>query len=127
MSASGVEVTQQSGVPLLSLLGLALLGEVIALSVDEVGDRSLDGELGVSVRVGGTERALFGDGDHVGETSGVAVDGGGAGEDDVVDIVLLHGAEEVDGAVDVDEVVVEGFLAGLADGLIDQMRTLSSS
>ena len=76
------------------------------MSVNEVGDGSLDGELGVSVRVGRTERALFGDGDHIGETSGVAVDGSGAGEDDVVDIVFLHGAEEVEGAVDVDEVVV---------------------
>jgi hypothetical protein len=38
----------------------------------------------------------------------------------------LHGAQEVDGAVDVDEVVVEGFFAGLADGLIDQKRFSNS-
>lgn len=117
VSTSGVEVTQQSSVPLGGFLGLTLLGEVVALSVDKVGDGSLNGELGVSVRVGGAQGAVFGDGDHIGETSRIAVDGGGAGEDNVVDIVFLHGAEEVDGAVDIDEVVIERFFARLADGL----------
>lgn len=111
MSTCRVEITQQSGIPFRSLLGLTLLSEVVALSVDEIGDGSLNGEFGVSVRVGGTEGAVFGDGDHVGEASSIAVDGGGAGEDNVIDIVFLHGAEEVDCAVDVDEVVIEGFFA----------------
>jgi hypothetical protein len=31
--------------------------------------------------------------------------------------VLHHGAEEVDGAVDVDQVVVQGLLTGLTDSL----------
>jgi len=31
--------------------------------------------------------------------------------------MATHGAEETDGPVDVDPVIVEGLLAGLADGL----------
>lgn len=111
MSTSGVEVSQQSSVPLLGFAGVTSLGEVIALGVDEIGNSGLNGELGVSVRVGRAERAVLGDGDHVGEAGGIAVHGGRTGEDDVVDIVFLHGTEQVDGAIDVDEVVIKGFLA----------------
>jgi hypothetical protein len=68
--------------------------------------------------VGGTERALFGDGDHVGEAGGIAVDGCGGGEDDVGHVVLLHAAQQAEGAEDVDAVVLERDLAGLADGLV---------
>lgn len=106
-----IEITQQGAVPFCCLLTLAGLGEVVSLGVNEVCNGKLDGELCVSVRVGRTQGALLGDGDHVGEASGVAVDGSRAREDNVVDIVLLHGAEEVDCAVDIDKVVVEGFLA----------------
>lgn len=81
---------------MLSLLRLASLGSIVALSVDQVGDGSLDGELGVSVRVGGAERAFLGDGNHVGEAGGISVDGGRAGEDDVGDIVAGHCPEEAD-------------------------------
>ena len=117
MSTGGVEVTEQSTVPLLGLGLVAGLDGVVALSVDDVGDGGLDGELGVAVGVGGTQRALLGDGDHVGEASGITVDGGGRREDDVGDIVADHGAQEADGAVDVDVVVVQRLLTGLTDGL----------
>lgn len=117
MSTGGVEVAEQGTVPLLGLGLVAGLDGVVALSVDDVGDGGLDGELGVAVGVGGTQRALLGDGDHVGEASGITVDGGGAGEDDVGDIVADHGAQEADGAVDVDVVVVQRLLTGLTDGL----------
>lgn len=117
MSTGGVEVTEQSTVPLLGLGLVAGLDGVVALSVDDIGDGSLDGELGVTVGVGGAQRALLGDGDHVGEASGITVDGGGGGEDDVGDIVADHGAQEADGAVDVDVVVVQRLLTGLTDGL----------
>jgi hypothetical protein len=90
VSTSGVEVAEQSTVPLLSLSFVTGLGGVVALGINDVGDGGLDGELGVTVRVGGAERAVLGDGDHVGEAGGVTVDGGGAGEDDVCDVVLHH-------------------------------------
>lgn len=112
-----VEVAQQGGVPLVGVGGVAGLLGVVALGVDHVGDGGLDGELGVTVGVGGTEGALLGDGDHVGEAGSITVDGSGAGEDNVGDIVADHGAQETQSAVDVDHVVVQGLLAGLADGL----------
>ena len=117
VGTGGVEVAEQSTVPLLGLGLVAGLGGVVALGVDHVGDGHLDGHLGVTVGVGGALGALLGDGDHVGETGGIAVDGGGAGEDNVGDIVLDHGAQQVDGAVDVDVVVVQRTLARLADSL----------
>lgn len=124
VGTSGVEVTEQSTVPLLGLGLVAGLDSVVALSVDHVGDGGLNGNLGVTVGVGGAQRALLGDGDHVGETGGIAVDSGGAGEDNVGDVVADHRAQKVDGAVDVDHVVVQGLLAGLADGLIKSMSVL---
>lgn len=87
------------------------------MGIDHVGDGGLDGELGVTVRVGRTQRALLGDGNHVREASGITVDGGRAGEDDVGDIVADHSAEQVDGAVDIDEIVVQGLLARFTDSL----------
>lgn len=117
VSTGGVEVTEESTVPLLGLGLVAGLGSVVALSVDHVGDGGLDGELGVTVGVGGAQRALLGDGDHVGEAGSIAVDGGRAGEDNVGDIVTNHRPQEVDGTVDVDQVVVQRLLAGLANSL----------
>jgi hypothetical protein len=106
VSTGGVEVTQESGVPLAGLGLVSGLDGVVALGVDDVGDGGLDSELGISVGVGRAQRAVLGDGDHVGEAGGISVDGGGAGEDNVVNVVADHRAEEIDGAVDVDIVVV---------------------
>lgn len=80
-------------------------------------DHSLDRELCVTVWIRRTKRAFLWNRDHVGEAGGIAVDGGRGGEDDVGDIVLLHGAEEAERAIDVDAVVFERDLARLADSL----------
>ncbi|KAJ6444934.1 LOW QUALITY PROTEIN: putative quinone oxidoreductase [Purpureocillium lavendulum] len=113
--AAGVEVAQQGAVPL--VVGLASLLQVVALGLDEVGDDVLDHRLCAAVRVGRADGAVLGDGDHVGEAGGIAVDGRRGGEDDVGDVVALHGAEEGDAAADVDAVVLERDLTRLADGL----------
>lgn len=120
VSTSGVEVPQQSTVPLAGLSLVAGLGGIVALSVDQVGDGVLNSELGVSVGVGGAQRADLGDGDHVRETGSVTVDGGRAREDDVGNVVADHGAQETDGAVDVDMVVVQGLLARFPDSLFGE-------
>ena len=119
VGASRVEVAQQSTVPFLGLGVIASLGGIVTLGVDHIGDGVLNGELGVSVGVGGAERAHLGDGNHVREAGSIAVDGSGAREDDVGDVVADHGAQEADGAVDVHMVVVQGLLAGFADGLVE--------
>lgn len=103
MRAGGVEVAEEGGVPVLA--GFSCFLEVVALRVDVVGDAGFDGGLCAAVGVCGADGADFGDGDHVFEAGGVAVDGGGGGEDDVGDVVAGHGGEEADGAVDVCAVV----------------------
>ena len=70
--------------------------------------------LGATIRVGGPDGAVFGDGNHVLEAGGVAVDGGRRREDDVGDIVTCHGAEKADGTVDVRAVVLQRDLARFA-------------
>lgn len=90
MCASRVEVAEESCVPLVALL--TLFSGVVPLCVDVVCDDLLIEELCVAVGVCGTERAVLWDGDHVLEAGGIAVDGGGGGEDDVGDVVLGHGA-----------------------------------
>lgn len=117
VSTSGVEVAKEGRVPLLGVIRLSSFGGIVALSVDDVGDGGLNGELGVSVGVGGAQRALLGDGNHVGEAGSITVDGGRAGEDNVGDIVADHGAKETESAVDVDHVVVQWSFTGLANGL----------
>lgn len=121
MGTGRVEVAQQGTVPLLGLGLVPSLQGVIPLGVDDVGNGVLNGELGVSVRVGGAEGAHLGDGDHVREAGGIAIDGSGAGEDDVGDIVADHGAQEADGAVDVHMVVVERLLTGFTDSLVEDI------
>ena len=115
VATSRVEVSEESGVVLAASLAILLC--LAAFGVDVVGDHGLDTELGVAVRVGRAERALFGDGDHVREAGGIAVDGCGGREDDVGDVVLGHAAQETERAEDVDAVVLERDLARLADGL----------
>jgi hypothetical protein len=116
VAASRVEVSEESGVVLVA--SLAILLRLAALGVDVVGDHSLDTELGVAVRVGRAERALFRDGDHVREAGGITVDGCGGREDDVGDVVLGHAAQEAERAEDVDAVVLERDLTRLADSLV---------
>lgn len=115
VGTAGVEVAQQSAVPLLERL--ALLLQVVALSVDVVRDDVLNHGLGAAVGVGRANGAVLGDGDHVGESSRIAVDGGGGGEDNVGDIVAGHGLEEGNAAANIDAVVFERDHGRLSDGL----------
>ena len=118
MAPARVEVPQQRRVPPLHLLRALPRPLVVRpRRRDVVADRGLGGDFRVAVRVGGAERALLGDGDHVGEARGVAVHGRRRGEDDVVDAVARHRAQQAERAVDVGVPVVERALAGLADGL----------
>ena len=110
--AGGVEVAEEGGVPVVA--GLIFLFGEDALGVDVVGDEVFDGGFGAAVGICGANGAVFGYGDHVGEAGGVAVDGGGRGEDDVGDVVFGHRSEEVDGAVDIGAVVFEGDFAGFS-------------
>jgi hypothetical protein len=122
MRTSGVEVPQQCGVPFLCFFGLAGFFCLHALRGDGVFDDALDGGFCAAVDVGWADGAVLWDGDHVGDAGRVAVDGGGRGEDDVCDIVLGHGGEERDRATDVDFVVGEGDLGGLANGLCGLLK-----
>ena len=108
----GVEVTEKGGVPVVA--GFVFLFGEDALGVDVVGDEVFDGGFGATIWVCGADGAVFGDGDHVWEAGGVAVDGSRRGEDDVGDIVLGHGGKEIDGTVDVGAVVFEGDFAGFS-------------
>lgn len=122
VGAAGVEVAEVGTVPL--LVRLAGLLEVVALGVDVVGNDILNDGLGAAVGVGWADGAVLGDGNHVGETSGIAVDGGRGGEDDVGDVVTLHGAQQGDATADIDAVVLEGDLARLANGLWDGVSVM---
>lgn len=115
VSAAGVEIAQESAVPL--LIRLAGLLKSVALSVDLVGDDILDDGFGASVGVGRANRAVLRDRNHVLEPRGIAVDSSAGREDDVGDVVLLHGTHERDGAADVYAVVFERDLTRLTNGL----------
>ena len=88
-------------------------------------DDIFNGRFGTTVGVGRADGTVFGDWDHVWEASGIAVDGGGGGKDDVGDIVFGHGREEADGAVNIRAVVLEGDFGGFAHrlctGLVDRL------
>ena len=115
MCAARVEVPEQSAIPL--VVRLPGLFVVAALGLDVVRDDRLDHDLCLAICVCGANRALLWNGNHVGDAGGIAVDGGGRGEDDVGDIVLLHAAQQRDAAADIDAVVLERDVAGLADSL----------
>lgn len=119
MCAGWVKVAQQCSIPLLSVL--SLLFRVVPLRVDVVGDQSLDCNLGVAVWVGGSERAVFWDGDHVLEAGRIAINCCRGREDDVGDIMAGHGAEESDGTTNVDTVVLDRNFARLANSLQCQL------
>ena len=110
--AGRVKVAQEGGVPVVAGFGGFFCEE--ALRVDMVGNEVFDGGFGAAVGVCRADGAVFGDGDHVGEAGCVAVDGGGGGEDDIGDIILGHGGEEVDGTVDIGAPVFEGNFAGFS-------------
>ncbi len=57
------------------------------------------------------------DGNHVGKSSSIAIDGRRRGEDNIGNVVFGHTAEESDCATDIDAVVFEGLFGGLANCL----------
>jgi hypothetical protein len=115
VGACWVEVSQQRSIPL--LIWLALLLQVIPLSIDVISDDRFDHAFSVSVWIGGANWAILRNGYHVGNSGRIAVDGRGRGEDNVGDIVLGHAAEESDGSANIDAVVFEGDLGGFTNGL----------
>ena len=102
MCTDGVEVTQQSNVQLRVCLAA-------------VGQDALGKHLGSAIRVGGcTNREILADG-HAG---GVAVNRCGGGEDDVMAIVTAHNIQDVQGAVQVVGVILDGLGNAFAHGLV---------
>ena len=102
VGADGVEVAQQSHVQ--GGVSLADIGE------DALGE-SLGGAVGVG---GGTHGEVLGDR----HTGGVAVDGGGRAEHEVVAVVPAHHIQDDQRAVEVIVVVFDGLGHALANGLI---------
>ena len=82
-----------------------------------VRDAVLRGDLCVAIGICWAKGTFLGDGYHVGEAGGIAVDGCGGGEDDVVDVVAGHGAQEAESAVDISVPVVQRAFAGFANCL----------
>lgn len=115
MRTGRVEISQQGSIPRFKVL--AFLLQLVALRFDVIDDDQLNCALGSSVWVCGANWADLGDGDHVGNAGGIAVDGCGGGEHDVGDIVGGHAAKEGDGAANVDTVVFEGDLCRFSYGL----------
>lgn len=60
---------------------------------------------------------MLGYGYHVRKTGRIAIHGRRRGEDDIGNVVLAHRPQEGNRAADIDAVVFERYLAGLADGL----------
>jgi hypothetical protein len=72
VGAAWVEVSQQSTVPRLKRLSCLLC--VVALRFNEVSDDQLDRALCAAVWVCGANRAMLRNGDHVWDSSGIAID-----------------------------------------------------
>lgn len=115
MGATRVEVAQQARIPVVERLTGLL--QVVSLRLDVVGDDHLNDRLGATIGIRGANGTRLGDRNHVGEAGGVAIYRGRGGEDNVGDVVLRHGAKKGDGAADIDAIVLEGDLSGLANGL----------
>ena len=92
MSADGVEVAQHRGVQL-------------GVGSAAVGEDALGKGLGGAVGVGGSAHGEILTDGHAG---GVTVDGGGRGEDDVMAVVAAHNIQDVQRAVQVVGVVLDG-------------------
>jgi len=125
VAAGRIEIAEEGAVPVFA--ALTLLFEVVTLGFDVIGDHSFDCGFRTAVGVCGTDGAVFGDWDHVGEAGGVAVDGGGAGEDDVADVMGGHGGEEVDCTEDVCAVIFQRDFGGFANSLGEEISSFYSS
>lgn len=72
-----------------------------------VSDDALDRGLCSSIGICWADRAMFRDGNHIGESSCVAIDGSRGGEDDIKHIVFGHRTEKADCAVNIGTVIFE--------------------
>ena len=115
VSAGWVEVPEESSIPLLHRCTLLL--RLRPLSMNVVRNDRFDGGFGAAIDVGWANGTVLWDGNHVGETSGIAIDGCRGREDNVAHIVLAHRAEKCDASIDVDTVVFQRNLSGLANRL----------
>lgn len=61
---------------------------------------------------------MFWDGNHIGKTSSISVDGSRGRKNDVCNIVSRHRAEKCDTAVDIDAIVLEGNFARFSHCLL---------
>lgn len=104
VGAGGVEVSEQGAVP-------------AGVRLDMIFDHHLNHHLGSSVRVGWADRTVLGNRDHALVLGGVPVNGCRRREYNVLDIVLLHCAEESDSATDIDAVVFNWLFGGFSHGL----------
>lgn len=115
MGPSRVKIAKDGGIPV--VVSLSFLLQLVALRLDMIGDDRFNGGFGATIGICGTNRAMFWNGDHVGKASCIAIDGSGGGEDNVGNVVLGHGAEKTDSAVDIGAIIFERNLARLADCL----------
>mmetsp|Transcript_33798 Transcript_33798/g.74904 ORF Transcript_33798/g.74904 Transcript_33798/m.74904 type:complete len:237 (-) Transcript_33798:114-824(-) len=98
--ADGVEVPEQQDAPLL-------------VTDTQVAEHVLLEQLGAAIRADGLEGGVLGDGHLLGD----AVHGAGAGEDNILALVLAHDVQQRHSAVEVVVVVLEGLLHGLTHSL----------
>lgn len=124
MRARRVEVSQQRAVPLLKWLAVFL--ELVSLSVNVISDDQLDCALGSSIWVGGTDRAVFGNGNHVWYAGRISIDSRRGREDDIRDIVLGHRSQEGDGASDIHAIILEGDLGRFSNSLMGASQLMSA-
>lgn len=86
--SSRVEISQQSSIPGFNRLAFFL--QLVPLSLDVIDDDQFDCALCSTVWVCGADWAVLRNGNHVGNSSRITVDGGRGGEDDVANIVGGH-------------------------------------
>jgi len=110
-----VEVAEKSAVPLATILALFLCE--CPLGIDEICDEQLDGVFCVSIWVCWAKRAVLWNWNHIWEAGGITVNGGRGGEDNVGNVVLLHGTKKGDGTANIDAEVLLWDLGRLANSL----------
>lgn len=96
MCASRVKVSEESSIMFVGGMRSVRGGiEVIAsgfgaFGVDVVSNDEFDGRFGAAVDIGGLDRTLFRDGNHIGKACDIAIHGGRRGEDNLGDVMAGH-------------------------------------
>ena len=99
VGADGIEVAQPGDAP-------------VGFGVVKIGEDVLDHEFAAAIGIGRGTREVFADRD----AGWVAIDGGGGGEDEGLDIGPAHGGEQLRCAVNVVVVILKRLFDGFADG-----------